>query len=184
MQPSIPICGNDTELCEHICQPGGARCLFEIPFKIDGRIQPTNLSHLEIILREYPNCMDGKELSLETEGFYMLANGSLSVKNTDETIDPLQFCFEYNEQQCKVWATVCKNSRYNIVPYEIGQVATTPLLLVTVIIYLSFKELRNLPGKCLACHLSSLIVAYISLIVVEDEMEPRWICINSGKPGF
>ncbi|XP_046390305.1 G-protein coupled receptor Mth2-like [Ischnura elegans] len=51
--------------------------------------------------------------------------------------------------------------------YPVGMLVSIPFLLVTFLVYAVIPELRNLHGKSLMCHVSSLVTAYMFLAVVQ-----------------
>ncbi|KAG8237624.1 hypothetical protein J437_LFUL017874 [Ladona fulva] len=51
--------------------------------------------------------------------------------------------------------------------YPVGMLVSIPFLLVTFLVYALIPELRNLHGKSLMCHVSSLLMAYTFLAVVQ-----------------
>jgi len=56
-------------------------------------------------------------------------------------------------------------------------------LLVTLLVYLSVPELRDLQGKCLMFSMFSLCLAYISLAVLQLQSDnlSNMMCVSQGK---
>ncbi|XP_060865535.1 G-protein coupled receptor Mth2-like isoform X2 [Metopolophium dirhodum] len=64
----------------------------------------------------------------------------------------------------------------NIV-YTIGMILSLPFLFSTFLVYALIRDLRNLHGKSLMCHVATLMVAYTSLITVQfisDLVNEEW----------
>lgn len=61
---------------------------------------------------------------------------------------------------------------------------SVPFLLVTFLVYASFKDLRNLHGKCLMCYLFGLIFLYLSFALIQlnhaELLKVKWMCETTG----
>lgn len=67
--------------------------------------------------------------------------------------------------------------------YTIGMFLSLPFLFSTFLVYALIRELRNLHGKSLMCHVATLLVAYTSLITVQfitNSVIKEW-CVFLGK---
>ncbi|XP_046390121.1 G-protein coupled receptor Mth2-like [Ischnura elegans] len=60
---------------------------------------------------------------------------------------------------------ICDTLRYSI--YNLGMTISIVFLIISLVIYSTTSELRNLHGKRLMCHIVSLLVGYISLAIVQ-----------------
>ncbi|KAL4142489.1 hypothetical protein QTP88_004935 [Uroleucon formosanum] len=61
--------------------------------------------------------------------------------------------------------------------YTIGMILSLPFLFSTFLVYALIRDLRNLHGKSLMCHVATLLVAYTSLITVQfvtDSINEEW----------
>jgi len=67
--------------------------------------------------------------------------------------------------------------------FPIGMLLSTVFMTITLIVYALLPELRNLHGKCLMCHVGCLLLAYLSLSVVQlgTDVLPDWICTYVRK---
>jgi len=67
--------------------------------------------------------------------------------------------------------------------YTIGMILSLPFLFSTFLVYALIRDLRNLHGKSLMCHVATLMVAYTSLITVQfvtNFVNEEW-CVFLGK---
>jgi hypothetical protein len=56
-----------------------------------------------------------------------------------------------------------------------------PFLILTLIVYISFDELKNLHGKCLMSYILTLIVLQVDLIIIQLILdEPGKLCAFTG----
>lgn len=67
--------------------------------------------------------------------------------------------------------------------YIFSMILSLPFLFVTFLVYALIKALRNLHGKSLMCHVTSLFVAYSSLILVQLNIKTadNDFCVMLGK---
>jgi hypothetical protein len=77
--------------------------------------------------------------------------------------------------------TSSKSYHYSI--YAACLLVSSFFLLVTLFVYLSVPELRDLQGKCLMFSMSSLCLAYISLAVLQLHSDnlSNTMCVSQGK---
>jgi hypothetical protein len=127
------------------------------------------------LYRVYGNPCRNETFLLEPEydQFSLLRTGVLSVPNEgDFTV--AQYCIEAFEDMEQVLPMLCfpeeeaseaANEIYLM--YPIGMIISVPFLLATFVVYAVIPELRNLHGKSLMCHVSSLLTAYTFLAVVQ-----------------
>ncbi|XP_066901674.1 probable G-protein coupled receptor Mth-like 10 [Halyomorpha halys] len=100
-------------------------------------------------------------------------NGTLVHLSTDAEIVTREFCLEENEFN-ETYTYVCfppneeEVLEATLQAYSIGLFFSLPFLLATVIVYASFKRLRNLHGKCVLYHTSSMLVAYLLLALAQN----------------
>lgn len=100
---------------------------------------------------------------------------------------PGQFCIDrFFGNEFQIIAITCEipSSETGLrIHYIVAMIVSVPFLLVTFLVYAFFKKLRNLHGKSLMCHIAALLVAYLSLIIIQfisNEIEND-ICILIGK---
>jgi hypothetical protein len=62
--------------------------------------------------------------------------------------------------------------------FPIGMLLSTVFMALTLVVYGLLPELRNLHGKCLMCHVACLLMAYLSLSIVQlgTNILPEWLC--------
>jgi len=131
-------------------------------------------------------------LKNEQDSFNISELGQLLNKSGFVIAKPEQFCLEkFSEYNYQILPIVCsedifiepKNISIKNVVHIIGMGLSLPFLLTTFLVYALIKELRNLHGKSLMCHIASLMMAYISLIIIKfasDEMS-KGSCVILGK---
>jgi hypothetical protein len=114
-------------------------------------------------------------------------NGWLFNELGLDIAEPGQFCLEqFYDLEFHIATMVCsrENSNNDINMYYIVSMALSlPFLLMTFLVYALIKRLRNLHGKSLMCHITSLFVAYSSLILVQLTIETadNYFCVLLGK---
>jgi G protein-coupled receptor Mth (Methuselah protein) len=84
-----------------------------------------------------------------------------------------EYCVEMDDEEGVMTGFVCDFveanmhvSRAEIVIMAVCMFASVVFLSATIFIYSSVKELRDLHGKSLICHASSLLAGYILLVIV------------------
>lgn len=72
--------------------------------------------------------------------------------------------------------------------YPIGMIVSSSFLFVTIFVYSIIHQLRNLHGKCLISHCTSLFSAFVSLTLVQvlditgkDAEDTEWYCFVLGE---
>lgn len=62
--------------------------------------------------------------------------------------------------------------------FPIGMLLSTVFMALTLVVYGLLPELRNLHGKCLMCHVACLLMAYLSLSIIQlgTSILPEWMC--------
>ncbi|KAK9504338.1 hypothetical protein O3M35_010693 [Rhynocoris fuscipes] len=115
-----------------------------------------------------------------SEKFYLLVNGSLYREDNSLT-DPEDYCFDVDENANTILPAVCfpqtdddytnsvEEEIYRLYPY--GMLISIPFLLLTLLVYISLKQLRNLHGCCLMSQVSSLLIGYTCLVILQIASE-------------
>jgi len=130
--------------------------------------------------RLYGNpCSDGGYLldpqaNIE-DRFSLLLSGILSAP-AEGNFTVAEYCIEAFEEQEAVLPLLCfqeesydpatQGTEINLL-YPIGLIISMPFLFATFLVYAVISKLRNLHGKCLMCHVSSLLTAYVFLAVIQ-----------------
>ncbi|XP_046390267.1 probable G-protein coupled receptor Mth-like 3 [Ischnura elegans] len=81
-----------------------------------------------------------------------------------ETMDPTAVTGATNSSAKHVRDT-CEEAMYIL--YPMGMIISIIFLSISLFVHAYIRELRNLHGKCLMCHISSLLTAYIFLSIVQ-----------------
>lgn len=129
------------------------------------------------------------------DSFVVSEYGALQNEVGSTMSPPGQFCLErFSEGESKLVAIVCGEPETVAGPedandqglnlfYLTAMVLSTPFLLLTFLVYALNGKLRNLHGKCLICHVASLLVAYVSLITVQIATNSvnNGVCIALGE---
>jgi len=115
-------------------------------------------------------------LSAPAEGNFTVAEYCIEAFEKQEAILPL-LCFQEEETDPSTHGTDIH------LLYPIGLIISAPFLFATFFAYAVISELRNLHGKCLMCHVSSLLTAYIFLAVIQlgGFRLSHEVCLSSGK---
>jgi hypothetical protein len=120
--------------------------------------------------------------------FFLLPNGSLHVPALKANLDHNAFCMDYFEDPGAVFPLLCFEqesiaTKVMYTSYPVGMIISTIFMIITLIVYALLPELRNLHGKLLMCHVSSLLVAYIALALVQlgSSVIADWLCVTTGK---
>jgi len=115
-------------------------------------------------------------LSAPAEGNFTVAKYCIEAFEKQEAILPL-LCFD--EEDIK------PDTHYTEIHllYPIGLIISVPFLFATFLVYAVISELRNLHGKCLMCHVSSLLTAYVFLAVIQlgGFRLSHEFCLSCGK---
>jgi hypothetical protein len=123
--------------------------------------------------------------------FTLLLTGILSAP-AEGNFTVAQYCIEAFEEQKAILPLLClQEEGYDPVTqgagihlmYPIGLIISVPFLFATFFVYAVISELRNLHGKSLMCHVSSLLTAYLFLAVVQlgEANLSNEFCIFCGK---
>ena len=122
--------------------------------------------------------------------FSLLLSGTLSAP-AEGNFTVAQYCIEAFEEQNAILPMLCfkeemlspiQDDEIHLL-YPIGLIISAPFLFVTFCVYAVISELRNLHGKSLMCHVSSLFFAYVFLAVVQlgGTRLSREFCVSCGK---
>jgi len=141
-----------------------------------------------------PPCSDGYLLdpqeSIEDQ-FSLLLSGILSAP-AEGNFTVAEYCIEAFEEQEAVLPYLCfqeesygpatQGTEIHLL-YPIGLIISVPFLFATFLVYAVISELRNLHGKCLMCHVSSLLTAYVFLAVIQlgGFRLSHEFCLSCGK---
>lgn len=127
----------------------------------------------------------------QNQDFGITENGSLNLELFKSMIiAPDKFCIDWSED-LKMIVRMCLKPDDNITTIEVSNglkafkkvpmLVSILFLLVTFLVYVIVKKLRNLNGKCLMCHIATLIVVYASFLIgqyVEIEGYSNSICTH------
>lgn len=133
--------------------------------------------------RLVPSAKKNDNFQVTKTGWLLNESGSIIAK-------PDRFCLEqFSELNYQILAVVCSPEKVESLEdganifYTIGMMLSLPFLFSTFLVYALIKDLRNLHGKSLMCHVATLSIAYTSLIVVQfitNSVVKEW-CIFLGK---
>lgn len=136
-------------------------------------------------------CTNGKFMLMpwdsEQDKNYLLDNGKILVG--EDYLDATKYCLEAVQGLDGLQTLVCfppgedAETKAMFTFYPIGMILSTPFLLTTFLVYAVIPDLRNLHGKSLMCHVTSLLSAYVTLSIVQvgtDWVPPSW-CFSLGK---
>ena len=123
--------------------------------------------------------------------FSLLLSGILSAP-AEGNFTVAKYCIEAFEKQEAILPLLCfpdepsgsaTHGTETYLLYPIGLIISVPFLLATFFVYAVISELRNLHGKCLMCHVSSLLTAYVFLAVIQlgGFRRSSGFCISCGK---
>jgi hypothetical protein len=180
---------------EQECVPSNLTLLhpFAPQFIDEDTIKPvTNVD----VHRLYGNpCSNGSYLldpqAYVEDQFSLLLSGILSAP-AEGNFTVAEYCIEAFEKQEAILPLLCfpeepydpaKHDTEIHLLYPIGLIITVPFLLATFFVYAVISELRNLHGKCLMCHVSSLLAAYVFLAVIQlgGFRLSHEFCLSCGK---
>lgn len=115
------------------------------------------------------------ELKNNTEDDFLVSkDGWLSNELKTIKIPPGKFCLEqFSDSKYRISTNWCDEGKlpenlesdFSQFLIMIGVLLSLPFLLITFLVYALIRELRNLHGKSLMCHVASLLVAYTSLMI-------------------
>lgn len=132
-----------------------------------------------------------------TDNFRISEKGWLLNESGSNVAEPGQFCleqfYEFNFQILPIVCSLPLNKDLNPlineeepaikIIFTVGMILSLPFLFSTFLVYALIRDLRNLHGKSLMCHVATLLVAYTSLIVVQfitNNIDTEY-CIILGK---
>lgn len=108
--------------------------------------------------------------------FQISENGTLLNELGALLAPPGHFCLERDALvNYQLLPLVCQseepleelaNNKFIALLHLIALIVSVPFLVLTFLVYALIEKLQNLHGKCLTCHVLSLLVAYICLIIV------------------
>ena len=142
----------------------------------------------------YPCSSDSYLLDPQTnveDQFSLLLSGILSAP-AEGNFTVEQYCIEAFEKQKAILPLLCfqeedtepyTHAAEIHMLYPIGLIISVPFLFATFLVYAIISELRNLHGKCLMCHVSSLLTAYIFLAIIQlgGFRLSHEFCLSCGK---
>jgi hypothetical protein len=113
-------------------------------------------------------------LYVPAEGNFTVAEYCIEAFENPEKILPL-LCFTDDE--------VMEMEQGSEMMYAVGMIISVPFLFATFLVYAMIPELRNLHGKSLMCHVSSLFTAYFFLAIVQlgSTSLSNAFCVFCGK---
>ncbi|XP_071446664.1 G-protein coupled receptor Mth2-like [Hetaerina americana] len=116
----------------------------------------------------------------DEDQFFVDAEGYVNLpKQDDGRHGPESYCLDFSTNRTAYLPFICFPPPPNVTDedsadntliytmYPVGMLVSIPFLLVTFLVYALIPELRNLHGKSLMCHVSSLLTAYTFLAVVQ-----------------
>ncbi|KAG5672361.1 hypothetical protein PVAND_002494 [Polypedilum vanderplanki] len=193
--PHIRGCICKYKPCIRVCCRGqNSLCvknsILNVPTNYQGDIAINLDSHDYGVLEGKP-CVDIYRLEPEiekTDAWNFIQNGSIEMSATKKVHGTNDFCFAqrlntsseayYTEAlMCTFDEEIPKDVRFSL--YPIGMLISVPFLIITFLVYAFVPELRNLHGKCLMCYVLSLIIFYISLCLIQLDLES----MNAGTFG-
>ncbi|XP_046391559.1 probable G-protein coupled receptor Mth-like 3 [Ischnura elegans] len=152
-------------------------------------------------------CESGGKILLKDEDFILrFRDGSLFTENGTKMHKPGSFCLDYFVDEDRYRPILCHvedvvtlvdavtratNSSAELykdrceeaqeILYPMGLIISIILLSISLFVHAYIRDLRNLRGKCLMCHISSLLTTYIFIsIVLNFEVYGDDSCIAAG----
>ena len=126
-------------------------------------------------------------VALEKNEYVTLKNGSLFYMNKvylEEDITytsdgkPLM-CTNYKKKY-NITVMMFKYNRTQSFISFVGTIMSLGGLFLLFMVYMRFRALRNIPGKCLICLVFSLFVAQLLLLVGVPRTEHQTVCVSLG----
>lgn len=125
----------------------------------------------------------------------LLEDGRILLISSNEVVGIRDYCLESVEEsnttdvfQCFYPPNPNELNAFEQNAFPAGMSISLLFLLLTVLVYFILTELQNLHGKCAFCHVVSLSVAYVFLILVQTEVvlpgshrEGCDLCVVGGK---
>lgn len=130
-----------------------------------------------------PKCSNDRKFHLRPaknkglDDFRVSETGRLSIGSGPSVIEypAEQFCLEqFSDSDFRIEAIFCDvgappepvaESGVKNLLYTVAVLLSLPFLIITFLVYALVRELRNLHGKSLMCHVATLLVAYACLVV-------------------
>jgi hypothetical protein len=126
----------------------------------------------------------------ESDEFTLSPTGVLNVPE-EGNFTAAEYCMEAFENPEKILPLLCFTEEEEFVEeeqgtgtmYAVGMIISVPFLFATFLVYAMIQELRNLHGKSLMCHVSSLLTAYFFLAIVQlgSTSISNAFCVLCGK---
>ncbi|KAG8223748.1 hypothetical protein J437_LFUL003113 [Ladona fulva] len=149
----------------------------------DGKSNRSVIGHDHFVVF-YGHCGEGMSMIPEEEYIHRGADGSMVLHKGEEPfqMEPDTFCVDYAVDLERYVAYHCSNDSgvkeepeappstcrtIIYIVYPIGMCISIIFLIISFFVYASMPELRNLHGKCLLCHIASLLTAYVFLVLVQ-----------------
>lgn len=131
---------------------------------------------------------------MPSDVFQVSESGWLLNESGHAIAKPDQFCLEqFSEFNYQNIPLVCtppydesNNDAGTNIMHTIGMLLSLPFLFLTFLVYALIRDLQNLHGKSLMCHVATLLIAYTSLIAIQfvtDKIDKNF-CIILGKSIF
>lgn len=121
------------------------------------------------------------------ERFWLLDTGTV-LRAGEGPLSPGNYCLEAIPQLDAVVPVLCfpegqVEGAGVYAVYPVGMLVSIPFLASTILVYSLFKELHNLHGTCLICHVACLLLGYLCLaaIQVDSTTFPYYMCIVMGE---
>lgn len=117
--------------------------------------------------------------------FGISKKGWLLNQTGHDLSQPETFCLEKMQDSFEIFTIVCYNTEndgLNLL-YTIALIVSLPFLFCTFLVYALIKELRNLHGKSVMCHVATLLVAFTGLLITQFEtrnIEGDLVCLILG----
>ncbi|KAG8239839.1 hypothetical protein J437_LFUL011465 [Ladona fulva] len=148
----------------------------------DGKWNRSVTGHEHIVVF-YRHCGEGMSMIAEEEYILRGADGSMVLHKGEEPfqMEPDTFCVDYAVDLERYVVYHCSNvSNIKEEPdslpsirtvivhiiYPIGMFISIFFLIITFFVYAYIPELRNLHGKCLLCHVASLLTGYVFMALL------------------
>jgi hypothetical protein len=134
-------------------------------------------------------CQHGGYRLDEDDQFTLSPTGVLYVP-AEGNFTVTEYCIEAFEDAKKISPLLCftdeeeeEENPETHVMYAVGMIVSVPFLFATFLVYAMVPELRNLHGKSLMCHVSSLLTAYsfLSIVQLGSTLLSTEFCIFCGK---
>lgn len=119
--------------------------------------------------------------------FWLLNSGTV-IRVSGDPLLPGNYCLEAIPQLGAVLPVLCfpeggEEGVGVFAVYPVGMLVSIPFLAATLVVYTFFKELANLHGRCLVCHVTCLLIGYslLATIQIDTTAFPYRICLVMGE---